>query len=214
MLILPTIYRPESVERFIKAYRDTDGTLPVHVVLDQNNVAAYRHIKMPDNFKRVRVPSGMRLGDIFNLIFKKFPNEEFYGMVADDVVPETCRWDLLLREACLPDKISWGWDGIQNDRLPVHPFIGGDLVRKLGWWAPPGIKHWYVDNAWKDIAAGLGVERYMPEIRMKHVHMTNGLAPRDRTYNSQPDPRADEINYNIWRERDYPRIIERLTPRL
>lgn len=210
MIILPTIYRPESLRRFVDSYQKTDATLPVYVILDSMDAFHYQSVVLPSNFKRCTVPPGFKLGEIFNLVFKNFPDEDFYGMVADDVVPETNRWDLILREACLPDKIAWGYDSIQNEHLPVHPFIGGNLVRRLGYWSAPGIRHWFVDNAWKDIADALECGVYMPEVRMVHKHYMNGAAQRDRTYESQPDPRADEIAYRMWKENEFPGIMRKL----
>lgn len=211
MIILPTIYRPESLKRFIAAYTHTDASLPVYVVLDAGDAARYDSVAMPPQFKRVRAPAGTRIGDIFNMVFRQFPNEDYYGILSDDVVPETFRWDILLKEACGKDKIAWGYDGIQNELLPCHPFIGGDLVRKLGFLAAPGIKHWYVDNAWKDIAEGLNCGVFMPEIRLKHYHYTNGLAQKDRAYDTQPNPVKDEIAYNMWREKELPMLIKDIT---
>lgn len=204
MIILPSIYRPESLRRFIKCYHETGATLPVLVVLESENACTYPIDEMPKNFWCFTVPEGTRIGEIFNIAFRKFPNQDFYGVVADDVTPETYRWDLLLREACLPDKIAWGFDGGHDETLPRHPFIGGELVRKLGWLSCPGIRHWFVDNAWKDVADALGCGAYRPEIRMIHRHFTNGLAQGDRTYNDQPDHRLDQITYNMWREKELP----------
>lgn len=199
MIILPTIYRPESLRRFIHHYAASCATLPIYVVFDAANVFQYGDVTLPEHWKRCTVPTGSRLGDIFTLMFQALPNEEFYGMVADDVVPETKEWDLKLRDACQPDKIAWGFDGGKNETLIRHPFIGGDLVRRLGFWSAPGLKHWFIDNAWTDIAQGLNCGVYLPEIRMRHHHYTNGLAQKDRTYESQPNTRADEIAYQMWR---------------
>lgn len=210
MIILPTIYRPESLRRFVKAYETTGATLPVFVVLDKDNVSHYSEIELPKFFTRCSAHPGTRIGDIFNKIYNAFPNESFYGVMADDVVPETYRWDILLKEACLPDRIAWGFDGGHDETLPRHPFIGGDLVRKMGFLSAPGVKHWYVDNAWKDIAEGLNCGAYRPEIRMVHRHYTNGLAQKDRTYTEQPNPRVDEFAYNMWKEQELPDLLRRL----
>lgn len=210
MIILPTIYRPENLRRFVRHYGHTGSTLPVWVVFDEENARHYTHVELPPTFKKCLVDRGTRIGKIFNLIFQNHPDEDFYGIVADDVTPETYRWDILLKEACRPDKIAWGLDGGYDETLPRHPFIGGELVRRLGFLSPPGIRHWYVDNVWKDIAEGLNCGVYLPEIRMVHRHPTNGLAQGDRAYDSQPDPRVDQIAYGMWKEKEFPALMERL----
>lgn len=210
MIILPTIYRPENLRRFVRCYRETGASLPVWAVFDESNAPHYGDVDLPANFLKCMVTPGTRIGEIFNIIFKRHPDEDFYGIIADDVTPETYRWDLLLKEACLQDKISWGFDGGHDETLPRHPFIGGDLVRKLGFLSCPGVNHWYVDNAWKDIAEALDCGRYLPEVRMRHLHPSNGLAQGDRTYTQQPDPRVDQMIYNKWKEEDFPVLLERL----
>lgn len=210
MIILPTMYRRANLERFVKSYQQTGASLPVWVILDWNNYGQYAGMSLPDSFKVIRVSSGARVGEIFNNIFRYYPKEDFYGIMADDVVPETYRWDILLKEACSTDKIAWGFDGGHDETLPRHPFIGGDLVRKMGFLCVPGLKHWYVDDGWRDIATGLDCGVYRPEIRMVHHHPTVGLSSQDRTYSEQPDPRTDEIRYRKWHEKELPKLIERL----
>jgi len=208
LIILPTKGRPHSLERFIKAYNDTGGTLPIWVVLDANDAHRYNDIETPSHWRRISVSAGTSLGGIFDKIFKKYPDESYYGMVADDVFPETKGWDVTMSTLCQPDKIVWGWDGIQNERLPVHPFIGGNLVRKLGWWAAPGLKHWFVDNVWKNIADSLGCGVYLPDVKMTHLHYVNGGAPVDRTYREQPDHGADERAYFQFMKEEFPLIVK------
>ena len=140
MIVLPSKGRPDLLMRFIKAYAVTGAIQPVYLGLDEADASRYDHVVLPENWKRCTSPEGTPLGGIFNMIFSAFPNEEYYAMVADDLLPETPFWDVALKESCLPDKIAWGNDGIQNEKLPTHPFIGGDLVRKMGWWSPPHIQ--------------------------------------------------------------------------
>lgn len=208
MIILPSKGRPDNLQRFIQAYKDTCATLPIRVILDAGDAYRYAAIALPENWVRVSVPAGTTLGGIFAKIFEKYPNEPFYGMVADDIVPETSGWDVIMADLCQPDKIVWGECGIQNERLPVHPFIGGDLVRKLGWWSAPGLKHWYVDNVWKHLVDSLSCGIYLPQVKMPHHHYVNGLAVMDRTYREQPDHSLDEKTYQKFMTEQFPGVIK------
>lgn len=210
MIILPTKSRPENLRRFVKAYKETGATLPISVIFDAHDAYLYNQIETPDHWRRVSAPAGSSLGEIFALVFKKYPDESYYGMVADDVVPETLGWDTIMANACQPDKIAWGCDDLQNERLPVHPFIGGGLVRKLGWWAAPRLKHWYVDNVWKHLADVLDCGVYLPDVKMTHLHHVNGRAVLDRTYREQPSHERDQMVYASFMKEKFPEIIKSL----
>ncbi len=209
MLILPTMGRPHNLKRFVDTYLATEATIPIYIIFDAADAHNYVNVDVPKHFKRTSVPAGTRLGDIYRIIFHNFPNEAFYGVVADDLVPETPHWDVKLRDACLPNKIAWGFDGIQNERLPTHPFIGGELLRKLGWWAVPGVQHWFIDNVWKILADELKVGVYLPEVRMMHHHVMNQKAPLDHTYANQPDTNKDQAAYLHFMQYEMPAALAR-----
>jgi hypothetical protein len=210
MIILPTLRRPHLLQKFIHAYKQTQAILPVHVILDASDAAGYDAVKLPSHWQRVTVPPGKRLGGIYKLVYETFPMEPFYAMIGDDVLPETMHWDVALQENCLPDKIAWGWDGIQNEKLPTHPFIGGDLVRRLGWFAAPGMQQYFVDNVWKHLADALNCGAYLPQVRMRHCHHLSGDRPIDRTDEEAPSMGNDQNAYTKFMHNDFPALIERV----
>ena len=208
MIILPTKGRPKNLQRFIEAHSKL-ASAPVYVVFDKEDATSYECVKFPSNFKRVCVPSWMRLGDIFNRLFQTFPNEEYYGIVADDVVPGKEEYDSLLAEAAIPNRIAWGFDGGADETLPRHPFIGGELIRWLGYIAPPGMKHWYIDDVWRELGKAFNCAVYLPEIPMLHFHPANGTAPEDRTYLDQPNTTVDRMTFERWKRFILPELVKR-----
>ena len=112
--------------------------------------------------------------------------------------------------ACLPDKIVYGDDGINGMNLPTHPFIGGDLVRKVGYIAPPDVNHWYVDNFWKELGMAMDCLDYMPGIKTNHHHFINGKAKEDSTYKNQPDHEKDRKAFEAYMADGFPKMIIRL----
>lgn len=189
MLLLPTMGRPALAQRFIDAYRATGGTLPVWMVLDEVDAHNYAGLSLPGNWTRFTVVAATKPGDILNTFFAASPNEPYYAAMADDVIPETQGWDVKLRDACLPDRVAWGHDGLEN--MGSHPFIGGDLLRKLGWWAAPGLKRSCIDGVWNIIATALGRGVYLPEVRTLHYHHSNQKAEFDATYAARTDSPDD-----------------------
>lgn len=209
MIILPTRGRPESIRRFMSAYEATGAEEPVMLLVDHDD-PSYDTLAMHPKFSIKKMPPHSGIGDCFNHAFKDFPSEEYYGIVADDVVPQTPGWDQLLKAACLPYGMSWGNDGVQGGNLCTHPFIAGDVVRRIGWLAAPGIKHWFVDNVWKDIAGVLGGGNYLPDVKMTHYHVLNGLAEMDDTYLSQPSREKDLQSFIAFRQTSFPEIARRI----
>lgn len=212
MIILPSMGRPHLMERFTEAYWKTKATLPVVVVLDEGDIARrwYGGLRYPEQFTVKVAPAGMRIGPLLNAMVSENPDETFYGFMADDCVPETECWDVALAEACQPDKVAWGYDGLQNEGLATHPFVGGDLVRKLGWLQLPGAQHCFGDTVLTDIAKALGKAVYRPEVRTVHHHILNGKAPSDATYANQPDFYKDREVYEKFKREEFGDLIARL----
>lgn len=212
MIIMPTMGRPHNLKRFIDVYRKTMAMTPVVVIFDQGDKALPEYFKLdyPANFTKVDVARGTRVSDLQNIAFYHFHNEPFYGFIGDDCVPETDHWDKILAEACGSNKISWGDDGIQGEKLATHPFIGGDLVRKIGWIAAPGFVRFFTDTIITDIARGLEAAVYLPDVKTTHYHPFNGTAPMDDVYRSAPPLDIDTMTYINFRKHQLPALIERL----
>lgn len=144
------------------------------VLIDEDDVDTYSGMVLPEGWA---FEAGERVGAArtLNRGFKAYPDEPWYAVVADDVVCKG-RWDSVLSLACLPDKIAWGDDGRWGEGLCTTFFLGGDLVRRMGWISPPGFGHLFVDRVWWEIALRSGLGRYHPEIKTSHFNI------HDETY--------------------------------
>jgi hypothetical protein len=123
------------------------------------------------------------------------------GFVGDDHVFETGGWDAKLNDALQPMMIAYGDDGHQHEALPTAVFMDANIVRALGWMAPPGLHHLYVDNAWKVLGEVMQSLRYFPEIKITHLHPHAGRAEWDTTYedaNSRYTNEHDRAEYHRW----------------
>ena len=66
--------------------------------------------------------------------------------------------------------------------LPTAVFITSDIIRALGYMAPPCLKHMYLDNYWKALGEGAGCLRYLPDVVIEHMHPEAGKADVDAGY--------------------------------
>ncbi len=209
MIIIPTKGRPQNIERFIEAYKKTGAISPVVLLINNDEKNLYGKIKFPENFSIKEFSSENSAAECVNQYFQENLNHDFYGILADDIIPETEGWDLKLKEACGLEKLAWADDGIQGENLPTHPFFGGNLLRKIGFIAPPGIRHCYVDNFWKLVATVLEKGVYLPEIKLTHHHYLKG-APMDQTYTNQPNHEADRLTFVKFLTGEYQEVRKRL----
>lgn len=103
--------------------------------------------------------------EVFNKMFNKYPDFDFYHMTNDDCVYQTKDWDLKL---CHKGKISYGDDLFQRQNLCTFPMIDGDIVRAVGWLQMPTLERYYGDSVWKFIGQQCNNLNYVPEVVIKH----------------------------------------------
>jgi hypothetical protein len=91
--------------------------------------------------------------------------------------------------------------------------FGGELLRALGWWAPPGLRHAYIDDAWETIARALDNWRHVPQVLVEHMHPGVGKAPDDATYaDAYSTFDADRARFRAMLRLELPAAIERAIP--
>ena len=190
MFVLPSRGRPHNLLRLLDAWEDTRASLPVCLRLDDDDpsLPEYLDIDLP-NFWGLEVGPRVPLSIIYNEAYKRLPEAAWWGLIADDVVPETREWDFLLVEEARSDGMAVPAGGHNNQAgAAPHFVLGGDLVRDIGWLALPGLDRIYIDTVWMMIAKRKGVFRRMPDVMLRHHHFSNGKAPFDDTYRKHHKP--------------------------
>ncbi len=184
MFILPTYRRPQRCQEMLDSICLAVPTSPGMVIVDGGDPEEYRDLRLPPGWT-VHV-STRNLGFLGRLrwFFERHPDLEWYGLLQDDLVIRTAGWDVELRNAAgrtgfaSCNDLSPTGDG----RMAGAQVFGGDLLRALGWWAPPGLHHTYCDNVWEHIGRTLGNWKTLKTVITEHRHAFNGKAPIDATY--------------------------------
>lgn len=106
------------------------------------------------------------------------------GFLGDDHCPRTVGWDAAYLEALreLGTGLVYGNDLIQGERIPTQVAMTADIVKALGYMAPPVLTHLYVDNYWKSLGTSADCLRYLPDVIVEHRHPSVGKAPWDAGY--------------------------------
>jgi hypothetical protein len=124
------------------------------------------------------------------------------GFMGDDHRPRTEGWDEIYLETLfeMPGSMVYGDDGLQGQRLPTQIAMTSDIVRALGYMAPPGLRHLFVDNFWLDLGMAAGGLRYLPRVLIEHMHPVAGKAELDEGYERVNAPEVYNHDQAAYRE--------------
>lgn len=106
------------------------------------------------------------------------------GFMGDDHRPRTRGWDTAYVDALreLGTGIVYGNDLLQGAKLATQCAMTSDIVRTLGFMAPPALVHLYFDDFWMALGSGAGCLRYLPDVVVEHMHPFAGKAEWDAGY--------------------------------
>lgn len=125
------------------------------------------------------------------------------GFMGDDHRPRGMGWDAAYLDALrdLGTGVVYGDDLIQGANLPTQCAMTADIVRALGFMAPPVLRHLCVDNFWRDLGQAADCLCYLPDVVIEHMHPIAGKADWDDGYrrvNAGDVYDADERAYADW----------------
>ncbi len=200
--------RPElckrALEHIIASGCDTEGMLLI-------NGSHYPEMPLPKKWGKIQLDKNLGYCGAMNWCFKQFPKEKFYGMMGDDEIVST-PFDTALIKSAGDWNIAHSNDGWQSHRR-IHGYaaFGGELIRTMGYIAPQGMWHWYIDNVWEDISGALGIKRMVPEVRTEHLHYLTGKSAKDATYELGESRSVQDAEiYRRWCATEFPDIIKRV----
>lgn len=204
MWFLPTYGRPARCQETLDSIQAAGTTTRGVVVIDGDTDPAYRGLRLPDGWMVVTLPQNLGVCGALNHMFDAIHDEKWYGFISDDSVVLTEEWDTKLVEAAG----TWGFassaDGWQGHiRMHGAVVFGGDMLRAFDWWAPPGLVHSYVDDAWEMLAGKLHNWVQVPDVIVEHRHFINRKAPEDATYTKAYETaKQDRDAWNLIKEYD------------
>lgn len=199
MWLLPSRGRPTECQQALDAfakYGSAPGVLYVH-----ETHAEYVDIRLPDGW--IKHEGHDAQAAQMQWLFNTYPDEKWYGWIADDNRPKTPEFDRHL----IDEAGDWHFVYCNGGRhktpaeapakppatIPSAMMWGGELVRHVGWWAPPWIKHATIDEHWKYMMMRSGLARYRHDVVIEHLHWRSGLRPQDSTDKAWLSMAEDDI---------------------
>lgn len=124
------------------------------------------------------------------------------GFMGDDHRPRTEGWDGRYIEALREPGagIVYGNDLLQGEQLPTQCALRAEIVKALGFMAPPVLRHMYVDNFWKDLGQTMGCLRYLPDVVVEHMHPIAGKADWDEGHKRVNDRAVFDADASAYKE--------------
>lgn len=213
LVIVPSRGRPQAVAEMAQAFGDTcTGSTRLVFMTDDDDPDEDGYLEQVINLgismegKAIALRSGPNVSmvDALNRAARRVLNEDPYAIafMGDDHRPRTKGWDTRYLDALrqLGTGIVFGNDLLQGQRLPTQVAMTADIVRALGWMAPPVLRHLYVDDFWRDLGVHAGCLRYLPDVVVEHLHPVAGKAEMDEGYARVNDARVYDADQAAYRE--------------
>lgn len=212
-IIVPSRERPENAIRLIQQMA---GTIPKEA--DISVVFAVDHDDptiefYPPNHLQV-VEGGTMVKALNEVALTSMNDYEYLGFLGDDTLPQG-NWynEIIYALEGAKNSIVYGNDGYYGEQLPTGAFLDAQIVRRLGWMAPPAQKHLYVDNFWKSLGEALGTLVYVESALIEHIHPFSGKALQDDVYAAAYTAERwnhDQIAYETYIDTNFIHDVERI----
>lgn len=207
VVIVPSRGRPAAASELARAFGETRTTAHLVFAIDEDDPTKGEYADALGVYPSSVIDTGgapatmVRALNACAVKRASAPDAPFaIGFMGDDHRPRTQGWDQAYLDALkeLGTGIVYGDDLLQRQNLPTQCAMTSDIVKALGFMAPPTLRHLYVDNFWRDLGLAAGCLRYLPEVIVEHRHPVARKAEWDEGYqrvNSQEMYRSDAQAY-------------------
>ena len=214
-ILTPTRGRPERFAEMVEETCATaEGVVRIYCGLDDDDPGRRRYID-DERVHTIIVGPRKRLAGWTNDLAALAIGDgaDILAFFGDDHRPRTRGWDRHVHAAF--DRMGAGLvycaDGLQNERLPTAPFWSASVIKTLGWFFPPVLKHMFADDYWLRLANDLDRRVYLPDVLIEHMHPSAGKAEMDDVYRTNDTHiDADRQAFQRFIVEKHPAILERV----
>jgi len=200
VFIIPTRGRREQLEELLPNLHATrGGDTRLIVAIDDDDPAYDRglSIPLPRNVGFVVGPHEPLTPKLNRWAVPAAQHYPVVGFLADDVDPGP-GWDIAYYEALQTPGIAIPATFSRADGVGEHQAVSSVIIRGLGWYFQPRLRHYYTDNVWADLGRGAGCYRTSDAVII-HNHVLSG----DETYRqAERHGPSDALAYREWRDGD------------
>lgn len=218
LTVVPSRGRPAAIGELLTLIDETRGgatDLLIAVDHDDPTLPAYQALTLPWWASLTVITPRLRLLPTLNLVASTVDGYEALGFMGDDHRPRTPGWDVYLAGALRANPgVAYGNDLLQGAALATAAWLSYDIIRVLGFMAPPALTHLYADNFWLDLGHETSLT-YLDDVIIEHMHPSVGKGTWDDGYhevNSAQMDTADRLAYVNFMRDEWPTAKGSLTP--
>ena len=216
LVILPTRSRPDSAERCINALKEHSVLSDFVIAIDDDQADLYPRL----DGVTYEVNPRLRMNGTLNLVANKYADKyETIFFLGDDHLVQTPNWDEYLSKAIAHKGygLAYGNDLLQRHQLATAVMMSTNIIRAVGYMAPPKLVHLYMDNYWMILGQRLGTLWYFDNVIVEHLHPVAGKVAWDEQYreaNSDEVANKDRMELHRYMEEDFTTELEKITTAL
>jgi hypothetical protein len=215
-VIVPSRGRPQAMAELLEVFDATcraDTRILCRVDDDDPTLDGYREAVSTHLFVGPRIGLSQSINEMAEFGWDKF---EALGFMGDDHRPRTVGWDERILSAIEADPFAvvYGDDLLQGRNLASQVFMPSQLVRKIGYFSPPNIRHMYIDNYWMALGANLGSLAFLEDVVIEHMHPIANKAAWDEGYrevNAQTVYDRDRQAFQWYLETQFVDMLRKVT---
>lgn len=216
LVILPTRSRPESAERCINALKEHSVMSDFCIAIDDDQADLYPRL----DGVIYEVNPRLRMNGTLNLVANKYADKyETIFFLGDDHLVQTPSWDEYLSKAIAHKGygLAYGNDLLQKQNLATAVMMSTNIIKAVGYMAPPKLVHLFMDNYWMILGSRLGTLWYFDNVIIEHLHPIAGKATWDEGYveaNANEVGAADREELHRYMEEEFATELEKITKAL
>jgi hypothetical protein len=181
LVIVPTRGRPAKVQEFYDQFKATSIISDLIFGIDEDDDSVYPQFEDA----KYEVGPRLRMNGTLNALATKYANDyEYIAFMGDDHRPRTPAWDIILTNGIADKKygITYGNDLFMGEKIPTAVLLKSEIVKVLGFMAPPILIHLFLDNFWKFLGENLNSLVYNNDVIIEHMHYLIGKSDADELY--------------------------------
>lgn len=205
LVILPTRSRPDNAERCIDALKRHSVQSDFCIAIDDDQADLYPRL----DGVIYEVNPRLRMNGTLNLVANKYVDDyETIFFLGDDHLVKTDNWDEYLAGAIerVGYGLAYGNDLLQGVNLATAVMMSTNIIKPVGYMAPPKLVHLFMDNYWMTLGKRLKSLWYFPDVIIEHLHPIAGKVSWDQQYmeaNSKDVSDTDRIEFTRYVREDF-----------